>query len=158
MIPCLHNARFIPVCIRVWSSDPVRVLRLFHNNYAGYNWSIYCWDFMYNLSLPNLVCYCTIRSTLLVAYVGATVLLSRCECARTVLCGALYSCLCDRSISCSHIHIVQVSICKYRCSKSRPLFSGFPRVSPNPNPAQTHLWVEWVLWIWVYAVITLENN
>ena len=29
---------------RVGSGEPVRVLRLLHNKYAGYNWSIYCWD------------------------------------------------------------------------------------------------------------------
>ena len=31
-------------CIYVGSGDPVRVLRLLHNKYTGYNWSIYCWD------------------------------------------------------------------------------------------------------------------
>ena len=48
-LACLMEryARFIcTVCIRVGSGDPVRVLRLFHNKYTGYNWSIYCWDYV----------------------------------------------------------------------------------------------------------------
>ena len=28
------------------SSDPVRVLCLFHNKYTGFDWSIYCWDYV----------------------------------------------------------------------------------------------------------------
>ena len=32
---------FVPFAL-VGISDPVRVLRPFHNNYAGYSWSIYC--------------------------------------------------------------------------------------------------------------------
>ena len=40
-------ARFIcTVCIRVGSGDPVTVLHLFHNKYTGYNWSIYCLDYV----------------------------------------------------------------------------------------------------------------
>ena len=31
---------------RIGSGDPVRVLRLFHNKYTGFNWSIYCWDYV----------------------------------------------------------------------------------------------------------------
>ena len=31
---------------RIGSGDPVRVLCLFHNKYTGYNWSIYCWDYV----------------------------------------------------------------------------------------------------------------
>ena len=46
------NARFIcTVCIRVGSDDPVRVLRLFHNKYTGYNWNIYCWDYVQLVTL-----------------------------------------------------------------------------------------------------------
>ena len=36
---------FVPF-VRVGSGDPVRVLRLFHDEYTGWNWSIYCWDFV----------------------------------------------------------------------------------------------------------------
>ena len=36
---------FVPFAC-VGFGDPVRVLRLFHNKYTGYNWSIYCWDFV----------------------------------------------------------------------------------------------------------------
>ena len=36
---------FVPFA-RVGSGDPVRVLRLFHNEYTGFNWSIYCWDYV----------------------------------------------------------------------------------------------------------------
>ena len=34
---------FVPFA-RVGSGDPVRILRLFHNEYTGWGWSIYCWD------------------------------------------------------------------------------------------------------------------
>ena len=36
---------FVPFA-RIGSGDPLRVLHLFHNEYTGYNWSIYCWDFV----------------------------------------------------------------------------------------------------------------
>ena len=36
---------FVPFA-HVGSGDPVRVLRLFHNKYTGFNWSIYCWDYV----------------------------------------------------------------------------------------------------------------
>ena len=36
---------FVPFA-RLGSGDPMRVLRLFHNKYTGYNWSIYCWDYV----------------------------------------------------------------------------------------------------------------
>ena len=36
---------FVPFA-RVGSGDPVRVLCLLHKKYAGYNWSIYCWDYV----------------------------------------------------------------------------------------------------------------
>ena len=38
--PCIKNATLqglFAVCIRVGSGDPVRVLSLLHNKYAGYN-------------------------------------------------------------------------------------------------------------------------
>ena len=56
---------FVPFA-DVGSGDPVRVLRLFHNKYTGYNWSIFIAETVYNLSLPNL------SATLLVAYIPAT--------------------------------------------------------------------------------------
>ena len=31
-------------CICIGSGDPVRVLRLLHNEYSRYKWCIYCWD------------------------------------------------------------------------------------------------------------------
>ena len=43
---------FVPFA-RVGSGDPVRVLRLLHNKYAGYNWSIYCWD----ICTTETMCY-----------------------------------------------------------------------------------------------------
>ena len=36
---------FVPFA-HIGSGDPVRVLRLFHNKYTGYNWSIYCWYYV----------------------------------------------------------------------------------------------------------------
>ena len=36
---------FVPFA-SVRSGDPVRGLRLLHNEYAGYNWSICCWDYV----------------------------------------------------------------------------------------------------------------
>ena len=56
-IPCITNDNlfqlimiimqglFVPFT-RVGSGDTVRVLRLFHNKYTGFNWSIYCWDYI----------------------------------------------------------------------------------------------------------------
>ena len=34
---------FVPFAL-VGSVDPVRVLHLFHDEYTGWSWSIYCWD------------------------------------------------------------------------------------------------------------------
>ena len=49
---------FVPFA-RVGSGDPVRVLRLLHNKYAGYNWSIYCWDICTTCRYRNYVLrYC----------------------------------------------------------------------------------------------------
>ena len=48
-------------CIYVGSGDPVRVLRLLQNKYAGYTLKHLLLRHMYNLSLPKL------RATLLVA-------------------------------------------------------------------------------------------
>ena len=44
------------VCI-CWSSDPVRVLGLIHNNYSGYSWYLFIVNTMhvYNLSKTKLV-------------------------------------------------------------------------------------------------------
>ena len=43
--PPIMQGLFVPfTCIG--SGDPVRVLHLFHNKYTGYNWSIYCWDYV----------------------------------------------------------------------------------------------------------------
>ena len=39
----LVQGLFVPFACQ-GSGDPVRVLRLLHNEYTGYNWSIYCWD------------------------------------------------------------------------------------------------------------------
>ena len=41
---CLQDL-FVPFA-RVGSGDPVTVLRLFDNEYTGYNWSIYYWDYV----------------------------------------------------------------------------------------------------------------
>ena len=41
-------------CIYVGSGDPVRVLRLSHNEYAGYTLKHLLLRHMYNLSLPKL--------------------------------------------------------------------------------------------------------
>ena len=48
-------------CIYIGSGDPVRVLRLLHNKYAGYNLKHLLLRHTYNLSLPKLC------ATLLVA-------------------------------------------------------------------------------------------
>ena len=48
-------------CIYIGSGDPVRVLCLSHNEYAGYTLKHLFLRYMYNLSLPKL------RATLLVA-------------------------------------------------------------------------------------------
>ena len=45
---------FIPFA-RLGSSDPVRVLRLFRNKYTGYNWSIYCWDYVQHVATESNV-------------------------------------------------------------------------------------------------------
>ena len=73
------------------SSDPVRVLRLFHNEYTGYNWSIYWWDFVQLVST---------RSNVLLYLSLVSVRLSACcrnhwvnDC-HTVLYGALNGCSC----------------------------------------------------------------
>ena len=48
---------FVPFA-RVGSDDPVKVLRLFHNKYTGYNWSIYCWDYVQLVATEsNVVLY-----------------------------------------------------------------------------------------------------
>ena len=39
----LVQVLFVPFAC-VGSSDPVRVLRLFHNEYTEWGWIIYCWD------------------------------------------------------------------------------------------------------------------
>ena len=48
-------------CIYIGSSDPIRVLRLSHNELAGYTLKHLLLTHMYNLSLPKL------RANLLVA-------------------------------------------------------------------------------------------
>ena len=45
---------FVPFAC-VGSGDPVRVLRLFHNEYTGYNWSIYCWDYVQPVATESTV-------------------------------------------------------------------------------------------------------
>ena len=48
---------FVPFA-RKGSGDPVRVLHLFHNKYTGYNWSIYCWDYVQLVATEsNVVLY-----------------------------------------------------------------------------------------------------
>ena len=78
------------ICICIGSGDPVRVSRLLHNKYTGYNWSIYCWRHMYNLPLPKLCA--TSWSDLTDGCV--LTLTDWLNSPHTVLCSALYSCLC----------------------------------------------------------------
>ena len=43
--PPIMQGLFVPFA-HIGSSDPVRVLHLFHNEYTGWSWNIYCWDFV----------------------------------------------------------------------------------------------------------------
>ena len=53
----LLQGLFVPFAC-VGSGDPVRVLCLFHNEYTGYNWSIYCWDYVQLVATkPNVLLY-----------------------------------------------------------------------------------------------------
>ena len=63
---------FVPFAC-VGSGDPVRVLRLLHNKYTGFNWGIYCWDNVQLVatksnvllySLPTSVQLCCWRASL----------------------------------------------------------------------------------------------
>ena len=57
-------ARFIcTVRIRVGSGDPVRVLRPFHNKYTGYNWSIYCWDYVQLVATESNMLLCLLPTS-----------------------------------------------------------------------------------------------
>ena len=90
----VHCAKFIcTVCICIGSSDPVRVSCPFHNKYTGYNWSIYCWDYVQLVST---------KSNVLLYLLPMSVWLSKCvtvhphpnaTVSHTVLYGGLNSCL-----------------------------------------------------------------
>ena len=48
------------------SSDPVRVLRLFHNKYTGYNWRLYCWSLCKTCHYQSYVLlYCVLPMSIL---------------------------------------------------------------------------------------------
>ena len=80
-------ARFICTgCICVGPGDPVRVLRLFHNQYTGYNWSIYCWDYVQLITAAS-------GQVSLPTAPGA---LTELKLFRTVLYGGLNGCWCRR--------------------------------------------------------------
>ena len=82
----------VPVAC-VGSDDPVRVLRLYTTNTLDEVWSIYCWDICTTCryQIYVLLYWLLVRNS--------TRRLTMCEwaeCSRTVLYGALYSCLCRR--------------------------------------------------------------